>query len=86
MLAQGNVEACLAKQYVRFVNRREVGASTVDGCDAKELARVATDEGLVAHVPSSRGVAEFLSTEGWSTVKAAKEVLWSCPGACFCAA
>lgn len=58
MMEQGNVEACMAQQYVRFVNRREVTPGTVDACDTKELARVAAEEGLLA---TFRRVAELQS-------------------------
>lgn len=48
MLDSGNVDACLASQYFRFVNRRAAATTTSDACITRELADVTQTNGLRA--------------------------------------
>lgn len=48
MIDSGNVDACLASQYFRFVNRRAAASTTSDGCVTRELADVTQADGLRA--------------------------------------
>lgn len=48
MLDSGNVEACLATQYFRFVSRRDVASGTSDACVTREVATVSQSDGLLA--------------------------------------
>lgn len=48
MVDAGNVDACFANQYFRFVNRRSAKATTSDACVAREVAAVAGTQSLRA--------------------------------------
>lgn len=48
MVDSGNVDACLASQYFRFVNRRNAATTTSDACVTREVATATQTLGLRA--------------------------------------
>lgn len=48
MLESGNLEQCLAQQYLRFMTRQDPGAAPEDVCLPQEIASVTSNAGLLA--------------------------------------